>query len=130
MPSGDRTGPNGMGPLTGRRAGYCAGYPVPGYMNSGAGRGFGGFGRGGGFRRGGGFARGHGFGRGAGYGWGYPQSPAYYGAPYENPYVPPMTSQQQVEMLKQEADALRQELDALNRQIKEMETGANASDEK
>jgi len=35
-----------MGPMTGRAAGYCAGYPVPGYMNPGlappvAGRGFG-----------------------------------------------------------------------------------------
>jgi len=33
MPGGDRTGPAGMGPMTGRAAGYCAGYPVPGYMN-------------------------------------------------------------------------------------------------
>ncbi|MGQ9787608.1 MAG: DUF5320 domain-containing protein, partial [Anaerolineae bacterium] len=33
MPRGDRTGPWGAGPMTGRRAGYCAGYPVPGYMN-------------------------------------------------------------------------------------------------
>jgi hypothetical protein len=35
MPRGDRTGPMGMGPMTGRAAGYCAGYPVPGYMNPG-----------------------------------------------------------------------------------------------
>jgi len=33
MPGGDRTGPAGMGPMTGRAAGYCAGYPVPGYLN-------------------------------------------------------------------------------------------------
>lgn len=33
MPRGDRTGPAGMGPMTGRAAGYCAGYPAPGYMN-------------------------------------------------------------------------------------------------
>jgi len=33
MPLGDRTGPAGLGPMTGRAAGYCAGYPVPGYMN-------------------------------------------------------------------------------------------------
>lgn len=33
MPGGDRTGPMGMGPMTGRAAGYCAGYPVPGYTN-------------------------------------------------------------------------------------------------
>jgi len=33
MPGGDRTGPAGMGPMTGRAAGFCAGYPMPGYMN-------------------------------------------------------------------------------------------------
>lgn len=26
MPGGDRTGPSGMGPMTGRRMGYCTGY--------------------------------------------------------------------------------------------------------
>ena len=38
MPRGDGTGPAGMGPMTGRAAGYCAGYPVPGYMNPVGGR--------------------------------------------------------------------------------------------
>ena len=33
MPRGDGTGPAGMGPMTGRAAGYCAGYNMPGYMN-------------------------------------------------------------------------------------------------
>ncbi|MCQ5376123.1 MAG: DUF5320 domain-containing protein [Methanomassiliicoccales archaeon] len=33
MPGGDGTGPLGLGPMTGRRAGYCAGFPVPGYAN-------------------------------------------------------------------------------------------------
>ncbi|HUT24847.1 MAG TPA: DUF5320 domain-containing protein [Sumerlaeia bacterium] len=54
MPAGDRTGPMGLGPMTGRAAGYCAGYPIPGFANPAFGRG--GF-RGG--RRGG----------GGGYGW-------------------------------------------------------------
>ena len=40
MPGGDGTGPGGMGPMTGRAAGYCAGYPVPGYMNPIPGGGF------------------------------------------------------------------------------------------
>ena len=40
MPGGDGTGPLGLGPMTGRAAGYCAGYPVPGYMNPLPGRGF------------------------------------------------------------------------------------------
>ena len=38
MPFGDGTGPAGMGPMTGRAAGFCAGYPVPGYMNPVVGR--------------------------------------------------------------------------------------------
>jgi len=33
MPWGDGTGPMGMGPMTGRAAGFCAGYGVPGYAN-------------------------------------------------------------------------------------------------
>ena len=33
MPRGNRTGPFAMGPMTGRAAGYCAGYAVPGFMN-------------------------------------------------------------------------------------------------
>jgi len=40
MPRGDGTGPAGMGPMTGRAAGYCAGYPVPGYMNPAVGAGW------------------------------------------------------------------------------------------
>ena len=57
MPGGDRTGPAGMGPMTGRGAGYCAGYSVPGYANPIAGRGFGGYGA---------FGRGRGGGMGMG----------------------------------------------------------------
>lgn len=34
MPGGDHTGPLGQGPRTGRAAGYCAGYDMPGYMNA------------------------------------------------------------------------------------------------
>jgi len=50
MPGGDRTGPLGQGPMTGRKAGYCTGNNAPGYTY-GPTRGFGrGFGRGRGFR--------------------------------------------------------------------------------
>ena len=56
MPGGDGTGPAGLGPMTGRAAGYCAGNSAPGYANPlprmgmafGRGRGMG---RGRGFRR-------------------------------------------------------------------------------
>ncbi|MBN1255859.1 MAG: DUF5320 domain-containing protein [Deltaproteobacteria bacterium] len=40
MPKGDGTGPAGLGPMTGRAAGYCAGYPSPGFANT-YGRGWG-----------------------------------------------------------------------------------------
>jgi len=49
MPGGDGTGPFGMGEMTGRGVGYCAGYAAPGFANPIPGRGFGG-----GFSRGGG----------------------------------------------------------------------------
>ncbi|KPL06443.1 hypothetical protein AMJ86_08525 [bacterium SM23_57] len=55
MPGGDRTGPWGQGPRTGRALGFCAGYDRPGYMSPGWGRGFGG---------GRGWGRGFGAGRG------------------------------------------------------------------
>jgi hypothetical protein len=38
MPLGDGTGPAGMGPMTGRATGFCAGFPMPGYMNPAVGR--------------------------------------------------------------------------------------------
>ena len=41
MPFGDRTGPLGEGPMTGRGAGRCAGFAVPGSMNPGLGGGMG-----------------------------------------------------------------------------------------
>jgi len=66
MPRGDRTGPLGEGPMTGRGLGYGGGYDTPGYTK-GPGRGLGlglGFGRGRGF-----FGRGPGLGLGRGYFW-------------------------------------------------------------
>ncbi len=70
MPRGDRTGPNGAGPMTGRGAGFCAGFGMPGFMNPGC-KSFSGpgFGRGRGFGRFSGFC-GAGFGavvRGGGF---------------------------------------------------------------
>ncbi len=38
MPFGDGTGPSGMGPMTGRAAGFCTGYPMPGYRNTSSAR--------------------------------------------------------------------------------------------
>lgn len=33
MPGGDGTGPMGLGPMTGRGAGYCTSSPFPGFTN-------------------------------------------------------------------------------------------------
>jgi len=75
MPFGDGTGPMGLGPMTGRAAGYCAGYGMPGYANPIPGRGFWGWGRGRGF-----WGRGRGFwGRGRGW-WGRGWAAPYWGA--------------------------------------------------
>ncbi len=65
MPGGDRTGPRGVGPLSGRQLGYCADYDRPGYANFAPG-----YGRGGGygFRNRGGMGFGRGFGFRGGYG--------------------------------------------------------------
>ena len=41
MPQGDRTGPMGMGPMTGRVAGLCDGSNISGYENQIQSRGFG-----------------------------------------------------------------------------------------
>ncbi|RKY36483.1 MAG: hypothetical protein DRP78_03525 [Candidatus Omnitrophota bacterium] len=111
MPGGDRTGPAGMGPMTGRGAGYCAGYmsPIPG-------RGSFGYGRGRGFGRGG---RGRGLGRGA-----YSYAADYPEVPYANPYNPPMTSEQQAEMLKSQAKAMQEEIGVINQRIIELESAA------
>ncbi len=62
MPRGDRTGPLGQGPMTGRRMGDCAETENVG-SGFGYGRGF--FSRGRGF----GFGRGPGFGYGRGFGF-------------------------------------------------------------
>lgn len=73
MPGGDRTGPEGKGPKTGRGAGYCSGNEEPGFANEDPRRGFGfGFGFGGRGLRRRGQGRGQGFGgRGRGRGRGF-----------------------------------------------------------
>ncbi len=48
MPGGDRTGPMGMGPMTGRGAGFCGGGAGAGRGNAVRGRCFAGRGQGGG----------------------------------------------------------------------------------
>lgn len=124
MPGGDRTGPMGMGSMTGRGAGFCAGYGMPGGANSSFGRGYGmGFGRGGGFR---------GRSGGGGFRWrnwfhatGAPlwMRSGSYPAPQE--YYPGPLAQADPEMqrrsLQYQADALKAELESIQNRLAEME---------
>ncbi len=110
MPGGDRTGPLGMGPMTGRAAGYCAGYSVPGYMNPIPRRGF--FGRG---RGGGRFGRGMGRGWGRGFsGWGYYGGPAY-------PFSAELSPEEEASLLKEDAKILKEQLKELQGYIDTLE---------
>lgn len=101
MPGGDRRGPQGLGPQTGRAAGFCSGNVSPGYMNAG-GRGFGGGGRG--F-----FARGGGFGRGLGFNQGFtPVQPQQYSANDEKAYI-----ENELSYLKNQVEAYENRLNSL-----------------
>ncbi len=114
MPLGDKTGPLGLGPGTGRRLGYCAGYPYPGYLNP-IGRGWGrGWGRGFGWRRG----WGRGWGLGWGRRWGYP--PAWM-FPYFDYPVEELTPKEEKELLKEEKEILKDELEVLREEMKAIE---------
>ena len=122
MPRGDGTGPAGLGPMTGRAAGYCAGYAVPGFMNPMPGRGFWGGGRGMGFGRG--------FGRGRGWGamaWGSPAAYAPYGAyppDAASAYTPPMPPESELEALKAQADYFSSALEEIRKRMDELQAEA------
>lgn len=125
MPGGDRTGPMGMGPRTGRAAGYCAGYDRPGYMN-GYGGGYG-WGRGGGYGWGyGGGGRGRGRGRGWGRGGGYGMGPVTGQMPYATWGYQPWqaaapTTEDELEMLKNEHENLEKILADIQKRIEDLQ---------
>ena len=106
MPRGDRTGPAGMGPGTGRRMGYCAGYDSPGAFNRA------------------GFAM-HGAGFGMGRGRGFRNRFFAADMPFRNVEPNPdweMTSlKAQAEALKSELREIENRLNSLNQNQKESE---------
>lgn len=127
MPGGDRTGPAGMGPMTGRAAGYCAGYSMPGAMNPVPGRGFWGRGRGGG--RGGGRGWRHrfyatgltGWQRAA---WGWPAFPMNWPQaawPAGQFAAPPAAEEQEIDLLKRQAEAVANVLDDIKKRLEELQ---------
>jgi hypothetical protein len=118
MPFGDGTGPAGMGPMTGRAMGYCAGYPRPGYASPGFGYGGGGRGFGG---------RGHGW-RHWYYATGMPgwMRAGWSGYGTNAPYLssPPAgwSKDQETEMLKNQADDLRNALGEIEKRLADLES--------
>ncbi|MGQ9465636.1 MAG: DUF5320 domain-containing protein [bacterium] len=111
MPYGDRTGPRGLGPMTGRGLGYWAGHPVPGYMNFGPGFGCWYWGRGwrhwywatglpGWIRQ----------------GFGYP---AFGIGPM--PYSYALTPKEEMALLKEQAEVLRKQLEEVTNRISTLE---------
>jgi hypothetical protein len=129
MPRGDGTGPAGMGSMTGRAAGFCAGYSVPGYMNPIGGRGYWGRGSGGGWgRRNWYYATGlPGWVR-AGSGlpaWGGAVNPYTYSG---TPLAPGLTAQQEIDALKGQAEYLEDSLDGIKKRMEELESQKSAKE--
>jgi len=104
MPGLDGTGPLGLGPMTGRGLGYCAGYNRPGYANPEPRKFFGrGFGRGFGWRT-----------------WDF--APIERVIPVQNIPVYPTqpqqpTKEQEITMLENDAKAVEAEQKALSQEL-------------
>jgi len=97
MPGGDGTGPLGLGSMTGRGLGHCAGYNRPGYANPRFGRGW--------------------FGRGRGRGRGFYARPAW--GFWQN-YPTQISSGEELDELKVEADTLKEELKSIEARVQEL----------
>lgn len=86
MPGFDGTGPQGMGPMTGRARGFCGSRGIA-------------------------VRRPYGYYRGAGHN--YPR----YGVHGFRPYTPPMTKEQELDLLKTQTQALKEELGGIEARI-------------
>jgi hypothetical protein len=114
MPAGDGTGPMGLGRMTGRGVGFCAGFTAPGCMNPMPGRGRGmhrGWGRGGG--------------RGQGRGWrhGYHAmgAPGAAPAPGIAPSYAAPSGEHEVQALRAQAEHLEGTVAGIRKRIAELE---------
>ena len=96
MPCGDGSGPAGIGPMSGRRLGYCAGYSKQGSRT--------------------GFGHGHRRRLGCGFGYGVPHITEYH-----RPYRPPVNSaREETAYLKNIAKSLEDELKAVHDRLDEL----------
>jgi len=108
MPRGDGTGPAGLGPMTGRGAGFCAEYDTPRYRDQqtyGYGRSFG-------------FGRGMGFRCGCGFGGGYRRR--YYTSRYSGNVQPEYDEIYRNDALKRQKKFIEDELAEINRQLSDL----------
>jgi hypothetical protein len=107
MPRGDRTGPYGDGPMSGRGAGYCAGSPYPGYVGA--------YGRG----RGPGYGRGRGPGRGRRFGGRGMRNPR--GFLRHRFWGRPLSEEEELRFLKEQEKILKEEEKGIEGLISELE---------
>jgi hypothetical protein len=105
MPGGDKTGPEGRGPMTGRAFGYCAGYNSPGFTK--------------GIPRGRSFGRGRARGRGF---WrrGYYPEPYYEPAPRYREEYPKITRDEEKHYLEYMIKSLESELKEVKKRLDEI----------
>lgn len=115
MPAGNGTGPMGMGSMTGRAAGYCAGNSGPGHMSTVAGGG-----RGQGQGRGGRGCRGF---NGPRAGWGGNRGPMMPGVPFN---ATP-TASQEIDALKGQSEYFENTLGGIRKRIEELEAEKKGS---
>jgi hypothetical protein len=101
----------GTGPRTGRGAGYCSGYDVPGYANPRGARAFP-----------------MGWEVGGGWGRGWRHRNWYYATGVPGwarwgyvPYAAEPTREQETEILKKQADWFKQQLDEIGRRLEQLQ---------
>lgn len=129
MPRGDGTGPMGIGPMTGRGAGYCARFPTPGFMNPMGSRLGLGLGRGRAFSRHGYYGAGKfaslpyvpypAYGGTGAVSYGFPQAPGT--TPGTTPFAAGPSPEQELSFLKEQNSVLKSQIDQISSRIKELE---------
>ena len=106
MPRGDKTGPMGMGSMTGRAAGRCAGHAVAGHMSAG---------------HGGGQGRGRGRGGGGGRDWrNRCCAPGFVAAEALTEAPEALTKEQELAILKGQAEQLEETLEGIRGRLDEL----------
>ena len=100
MPAGDRTGPLGQGPRTGRASGFCSGYNTPGNVTS-----FGG-----------------GMGRGRGFDQNWNPGNSFAGFHQGFPWGPTMTKEDEIRLLKSQSEYLKHSQKEIEKRLNELES--------